>query len=238
LGTNTGMMARTGAGDQPLDPPVTTPKIQIPEDGISVAAPPGTDAHGKAVLKITANPLRPPNPRGYIDGQLYGVGCSLTDRPPGSLDNFWNFISVLVFSPFAAPAQPIWYADILPIMKQYGNLYPIMSKHLVQLDDYASVVAHLKILELAFSLPMHDPNHMPVTRDLSDSKRQMILKWMRTPGTDGLPLKGDPPAQPPAPPTPIAALPDVSLHLEPLQTAGKTAVFLEFQARRKLERKS
>jgi hypothetical protein len=238
FGTNSGMMGGTGAGDQPLDPPVTTPVIEDPANGISRPATLGTDGRGKAVLKIQANRLTPANPRGYIEGQLYGVGYGLTERPAGSLDNFWNFISILVFSPFEAPAQPTWYSDIRPILQQYGNLYPIMSKHLVQLDDYASVVEHLKILDLAFSLPIEDPNHMPVTRDLSDSKRAMILKWMSTPGSDGLPLKGDPAMRPPPPPPPTATLSDVTLHLDPLQVAGKTAVMLEYQARRKTTRQS
>ena len=98
---------------------------------------------------------------------------------------------MLAFSPFQAPKSPTWFADIRPIMTQYGNLYPIMSKHLVDLGDYASVVRHLNILRLAFSLPIEDTNHMPVTRDLSDAKRAMILQWMDSPGADGLPLKGE-----------------------------------------------
>jgi hypothetical protein len=115
-----------------------------------------------------------------------------------------------------------------------------MSKHLVDLGDYDSVVAHLKILELAFSLPIEDPNHMPVTRDLSDAKRDMILKWMATPGADGLPLKGAPiPAAVAAAvaAAPMAAVADVAVHLDPLQTEGKTAVMLEYRARRKAEGK-
>ena len=133
-----------------------------------------------------------PNPRGYVDGQLYGIAYQLTTQPAQTIASFWNFISVLAFSPFQAPASPTWYADIQPILTQYGNLYPIMSKHLVDLGDYDSVVSHLKILKLAFSLPVEDPNHMPVTRDLSDAKRDMILHWMDSPGADGLPLKGAP----------------------------------------------
>ena len=236
LAPNTGLMGGTGAGDQPLNPPVQTPSIAIPADGATWPASLTTDASGKAVLTIKAGQFNPPYPRGYIDGQLYGIGYQLAQRPAGSLDNFWNFISVLVFSPFHAPARPEWFADIQPILKQYGNLYPIMSKHLVDLGDYASVVRHLKILDLAFSLPIEDPNHMPVTRDMSDAKRDMILRWMRTPGADGLPLKGTPPALAPAPTEPLATLADVKVDLTPLQTEGKTAVVREFQARRKTGR--
>src|SRR5205807_2617935 len=137
------------------------------------------------------------------------------------ISNFWNFISVLAFSPFQAPKAPTWFADIQPILTQYGNLYPIMSKHLVDLSDYESVVRHLKILRLAFSLPMEDPNHMPVTRDLSDAKRAMILQWMDNAGADGLPLKGTPIEI--AARAPMRVAPDpVPLALDPLQTRGKS----------------
>jgi hypothetical protein len=237
LDTNTGAMGGSGGGGQPLDPPVPTPDIAVPADGVSWPATLTTDRNGKAVLDIKAERLTPQYPRGYIDGQLYGIGYQLTQRPAASLDIFWNFISVLVFSPFQAPAQPAWSPDIAPILQQYGNLYPIMSKHLVDLGNYDSVVEHLKILELAFSLPIGDPNHMPVTRDLSDSKRDMILAWMRTPGADGLPLKGTAPRAARAATTPMATVPQVAVHLEPLQTAGKTAVLLEHEARRKAARK-
>jgi hypothetical protein len=237
FGTDAGLMGGTGAGDQPLNPPVPTPDIATPANGASWPATVTTDSQGKAVLNVKAGRLNPQYPRGYIDGQLYGIGYQLTQRPAGSLDNFWNFVSVLVFSPFQAPAKPAWFPDIAPIMRQYGNLYPIMSKHLVDLGDYASVVEHLKILELAFSLPIEDPNHMPVTRDLSDGKRDMILTWMKTPGADGLPLKGTPPLAAAVSAAPMATVPDVAVHLDPLQTAGKTAVLLEYQARRKAARK-
>jgi hypothetical protein len=236
LGSNTGAMGGTGAGNRPLNPPVPTPDIATPTNGARWPATLATDAHGRAVLTVNASELNPQYPRGYIDGQLYGIGYKLAQRPIDSFDNFWNFITVLVFSPFQAPTAPAWFPDIQPILQQYGNLYPIMSRHLVALGDYDSVVEHLKILELAFSLPIEDPNHMPVTRDLSDAKRDMILKWMRTLGADGLPLKGTAAPAAATPAAPMATVADVTVHLDPLQTAGKTAVLLEYQARHKAAR--
>jgi hypothetical protein len=219
-----------GAGDQPLDPPVKTPIIAIPADAISYPAELPCDEHGKATLKFTVDLAKDPTPRGYIEGQLYGIGYQLTAQPPDAIGNFWNFISVLAFSPFKAPASPTWYANIQPILLQYGNLYPIMSRHLVDLGDYDSVVRHLNILRLAFSLPIEDPNHMPVTRDLSNAKRAMILHWIDSPGADGLPLKGAPVVL--AARAPAQAAPDpIPLQLDPLQTRGKVEVILRHQAR-------
>ncbi|NAW87147.1 hypothetical protein, partial [Photobacterium halotolerans] len=61
---------------------------------------------------------------------------------------------------------------------QYNNLYPIMGRMLVNLSSYDSMVRFRNLLELAFSREQSDPNYMPVTRDLSEPKRQMVLKWL------------------------------------------------------------
>ena len=226
----TGAMGGTGAGSDPLKPPVAPPKIANPADAISYPAQLSCDPQGKATLNFTVDLSKTPIPRGYIDGQLYGIGYQLTTQPAQTIPSFWNLISVLAFSPFTAPKSPTWYADIQPILTQYGNLYPIMSKHLVDLGDYDSVVEHLRILRLAFSLPTADPNHMPVTRDMSDAKRAMLLHWIDSPGADGLPLKGTPVAL--AVRVPFQAAPEpIPLQLDPLQTRGKTEVILQYEAR-------
>ncbi len=229
LSVNKGMMGGT-RGAKGVPPPA----IQNPAEGLTYPASLSTDTNGKAVLTMKAGVLSPPKPRGYIEGQLYGIGYQLTAQPAQTIADFWNFISVLVFSPGEAPEQPTWYANIEPIFRQYGNLYPIMSKHLVRLGQYDSVVEHLNVLRLAFSLPLSDPNHMPVTRDLSDSNRAMILKWMSSPGPEGLPVKGEPVRRVAL--APLATVPSIDLKLAPLQERGKMAVMLEYAARAKVEK--
>jgi hypothetical protein len=237
LSANTGAMG--GSGGPPPPPDVPIPDIATPDDGVSYPDTIKSGPDGKAVLKVKAGRFDPRKPRGYLAGQLYGIGYQLAQQPAQTISNFWNFISVFVYSPTKATPQPTWYADIQPILQQYGNLYPIMSKHLVRLGDYDSVVAHLDILKLAFSLPITDPNHMPVTRDLSPGDRAMILTWMTTPGADGLPLKGQPPpaAVAAARPRPAAAVPSVAVDLEPQLRRGKTGVITEFIARRQMKGK-
>ena len=58
-------------------------------------------------------------------------------------------------------------------------------------------VEHRNILKLSFSLPVQNPNSMPVTRDLSANKRQTILNWLdaKDPVT-GLPPQGNVPGTP------------------------------------------
>src|SRR3954464_15131657 len=60
-----------------------------------------------------------------------------------------------------------------------------MSRRLVDLDDYDAVREEAGIIELAFSRPLGDSNHMPVTRELSEAKRAMVLSWLRDRNSSG-----------------------------------------------------
>lgn len=135
-----------------------------------------TDEKGRATAMLRA--ADPGNPRGYIDGQVYGVDLLWGSPPdPAFQHNPTDFVSALVWDAYAAPAQPAW-EDVQPIFQQYCNLYPVMSR-IVDLSDLQNVQAHRNILLLAFALPVEDANSMPVTRDLSPAKRAMILAWLR-----------------------------------------------------------
>jgi len=150
------------------------------------------DANGVAELPIVASD--PGNPRGFIDGQVYGLRPMLEDNlafgAPYAADPL-EFISLLVWNAFPVVEQPTWHDHIETIFTQYANLYPVMEP-IVDLSDYDSVCENVRILRLAFGLPVEDSNSMPVTRDLSPAKRTAILKWLGSPGPDGKPLKGEP----------------------------------------------
>ncbi|WP_316822549.1 hypothetical protein [Pedobacter gandavensis] len=157
-----------------------------------------TDATGKVTMSLSASD--PKNPRDYIDGQVYALwyyldGEANTDfsfilptdpngNPtvlPAQLSSVDpnNFISVLVFNSLSQDViqNPQW-EDVQPVMQQYANLYPLMSKGIFNLADQTVVDSNAKILNFVFGLPIEDPNHMPVTRDLSRDKQQMILKYL------------------------------------------------------------
>lgn len=244
LSPTEGFMGGSGGGKtiSPTPRPAAAiPDIGTPAEALEFKDSVPTDANGHAVLDLTASDEGPKNPRGYIAGQLYGIGYQLADQPAGYISNIMNYISVLVFDKKIVPDNPTWYQDIQPLFVQYGNLYPIMSQFVVDLNDYDAVVQRLSILQLAFSLPIRDPNHMPVTRDLGAGDRDTILKWLGSPGPDGKPLLGSPPIEPAllkAPATPSVELEEVEA--EPLQGAGKTLVIRQYKARQraKLERES
>jgi hypothetical protein len=175
------------------------PAVAVPTAAVEFPARAVADKNGFAELAIRVGD---PGPiRDFIDGQLYGVRPMLEDDldfGAGYNVNQWEFVSLLVWSGFAEENPPTWYGSIEPILQQYANLYPVM-KRIVDLGDYDSVCANVGILELAFGLPIDNPNSMPVTRDLSDAKRKAILRWLRERGPDGKPRKGTP--RPPAVPT-------------------------------------
>jgi hypothetical protein len=218
----------------PTRPTAAIPDIFIPADGIKYQASATTDTNGYVPVALSGNPdgLGNPPPRGYIAGQLYGLAYHLENQPAGYAANPFNYISILAYGKKEIPAEPTWYSDIQHLFTQYGNLYPIMGKYVVDLRDYRSVVSRLKVLKLAFSLPVEDPNHMPVTRDLGADDRATILKWLDTKGPDGLPFLGRPPQDSEQA---VVSLPDQvatpEFHLEPGQAAGKTAVIRQIQQR-------
>ena len=154
-------------------PPVSTPN--------ALAFPPTvtTDANGKIDVSLTASD--PGHPRGYIDGQVYCVtyGVGTQPPPPGSVQNPANLLNAVVRSGLDEPAAPTWLRDIEPIFTQYANLYPVM-RPIVDMADYADVVRARSLLIEAFERPIEDPAYMPVTRDLSRAKRDMIRRWLPT----------------------------------------------------------
>ncbi|WP_437658797.1 hypothetical protein [Sorangium sp. So ce1182] len=161
-------------GDDPNAPTAEIPDYGWPEDALSFSSSVETSPEGKAELRITTRP--PGNPRKYLDGQIYLISYQCSGETKAVFPLFER-IALHVRDAFEVPADPTW-SDIEPIFTQYANLYPLMSKRIVNLSSPSDVKLHASILKLAFSLPITDPNYMPVTRDLSEPKRQMIVKWL------------------------------------------------------------
>jgi hypothetical protein len=174
------------------------PDVDTPQSGLQFPQRVTTDAKGIATLALTAKSIG--LPRGYIDGQVYGVRYTLPQSDPDSNGyvNPDDFISILVWTDFAAPNDPDWNTHVEPILSQYQKLYSVM-KNIVDLGSYTSVVASKSGMKNVFSRPETDSHYMPVTRDLSPAKRNMILRWLDTTGNAGQPNLG------PAPPVVVAS---------------------------------
>jgi hypothetical protein len=208
-----------GSPSAPNQPTAPIPTMGTPPSAVQVGSVPPTDEDGRTACTITCSDPR--HPRGYLDGQLYQFTVGLAgDTDPR--DHPLEAVSVLVFDAYVIPDRPTWVEHVRPILAQYGNLYPVMSQRLVNLGDYSSTVAHRGLLSFAFGLDIHDPNHMPVTRDLSRPKRATLLKWLQAPELgDGevipeleppltrrtLTLRAAAPAAPPSPVRPVSIEP-------------------------------
>jgi hypothetical protein len=187
--TQYGTPARGVQLDIGVAPPSNdAPPTGSPPNRVRVATPAATGADGRTTLVITADPQGPGNPRGHIEGQLYFVTFAIAAAGQ-------DFVVVHVYDAYTAPQHPTWFDNVRPILAPYAVQYPLMTKRVLDLGDYASVSDRRHILQLALSRPMTDPNYMPVTRDLSPAKQAMILRWLATPD---LPM-GIAPAAPAAP---------------------------------------
>ena len=90
-----------------------------------------------------------------------------------------SLVVILVWDQYKPKGvEPTWLDDVYPIFKQYANLYPVMTENFVDLGNYYDVINHRKAIKMSLELPMCHPNHMPVTRDLSESKRRVIVEWL------------------------------------------------------------
>ena len=168
--------SQSGGGSGPNQPTAPIPLNNHPADKLTFDANLQTPANGKVTLDITG--AAPGNPRGYLDGQVYVLPYQL-DGLPTSQQYSLDAVFVHLRDEFAIPATPVW-DDIVEIMTQFGNLYPLMSRHIVDLANREAVLQHRKILLFAFTQKLEDPLYMPVTRDLSENKRKTIVKWLQS----------------------------------------------------------
>lgn len=161
----------------PNNPKIGTPALTFFSGQPNQTAVLKTDPDGKATLSFQVTD--PGNPREYIDGQVYGLTYNLNGQNFFQDCNPANFLSLQVYSgPPANGEAPGWDNFIQPIMQQYANLYPLMSKALFNLADQKAFDSNAQILKLVFGKDPHDPNYMPATRDLSGYKRQVILDYL------------------------------------------------------------
>jgi len=178
-------------GGAPTNDPLTN-NIAVADPGqpANIISFPDTLTTGpNGQVTLTINTTNPNTPRVYMDGQVFGVRClpqdvaSAIGNPPAILSGQaasafgfdpWDFVSLLVWDAYDQPAT---WANVAPILAQYAVLYPVMDQ-LIDLTSETEVNQQAALLRLAFGLPVTDPNSMPVTRDLSDAKRAMLLQYL------------------------------------------------------------
>jgi hypothetical protein len=178
--------------------PVVNPQPGPVALTVSNAASIETDQDGWATVTLAATDPGLPRvadgkPGDGVDGQVYSVSVGVANAASAGTAFYPDscFVSVLLFSKVEVPATVGW-DDVLPIFQQYSNLYP--RPHgadryvpyqgrpplhpVVNLADETQVQGFAWMIAKALRLPIDHPNHMPVTRDLSAGRRQLLLGYV------------------------------------------------------------
>lgn len=211
-----------GDGGNAADPPqAPIPPNNVPADKISMPQPTMT-AGADGIAEMAVSYCNPENPRGYIDGQIYQFSYSF-DLPSQSPMPIFEGIWFHIRDAFVPPATPSWATDVAPILTQYGNLYPIMSRGLFDIADYATVTANARLLFFAFTRSIDDANYMPATRDMSAGKMRMLVDWLAGYLPGGLPVDAGLPVLPEGAVLTAPALPPVTPAAHPRRLRPATA---------------
>jgi hypothetical protein len=159
----------------------------VPENGLSWTIPSGP---GVVPVKISAAATLPKGNLPLIR-QWMGSALYVLNSPSDGVGNWQSWgqvlsqqsgLSVLVWcdGPASATIGNPTFDDIKNIMQGYAALYPAMTARVdigsqAVLNDPASAKRIFQVM----SLPLSDPGHMPVTRDLSPANRTMILNYLQ-----------------------------------------------------------
>lgn len=139
-----------------------------------------TDCNGMVTVSLEAGD--PGTPRGVVDGCMLHV--TFTSDEENLFTDSKLIIRVFDDFPYdqSEGGKPTWYGEngVYDILRQYDNLYPVM-RHIVRLGDYNSVTdpRNIQYIKMAMELPFDHPSFMPVTRDLSTKKTNMVLDWLK-----------------------------------------------------------
>jgi hypothetical protein len=175
--TDVGPQSGLGGGppNEQNPPAATIPVVNVPATAVTGPVSVQTGEHGLATIHLQVS--SPGNPRGYLDGQIFLRAYGLDGLSAREQNN--DLVVLHVRDAVTRPDSPTW-ADVQPLLTQFGRIYPVMMRRLVDLSSESDVLANAALMKLALSLPLEDPNHMPVTRDLSAGNRNLIIAWLDT----------------------------------------------------------
>ena len=157
-----------------------------PEDGVTGWQDSAqTNGSGIATFNLTAGFIGMPRIDNNIDGQVYQFSYNISGsevisplvQPSEQILSDINAAAILVFSNVSYTRPYTWVEDTEPIFSQYAQLYPVMMQ-IVNMSNYTDVKLMAAPLLYAMGIDVSHPNYMPVTRDLSAAKRNVIIEWL------------------------------------------------------------
>jgi hypothetical protein len=152
---------------------INASNISTPEGKLLLSSNLVTVTGGKATLTITGT--NPGNPRGYVDGQVYFTTYNFSPPVADYNQDPDDLVSVQIYQQSPITGTPTWMNGVGDILRQYGMLYPIMGRF--QLWTYEGVVVNREKIQRVLSTDISQPLHMPVSRDLSTIRTNIILDW-------------------------------------------------------------
>lgn len=152
---------------------ISASNISTPEGKLGLSSSLVSITDGKATLTLTAT--NPGNPRGYLDGQVYFTQYTFSPTVPDYHPDPNDLVSVQIYQQDPITGPPSWVNGIGDILRQYGMLYPIMGRF--QLWNYEGVIINREKIQRVLGLDISQPLHMPVSRDLSTIKCNLIMDW-------------------------------------------------------------
>ena len=141
-----------------------------------------TDRNGLAKASLKLPVLT--SPRKVMDGQVYKIEYFSIDRTLSKrLHKEFELsqhpsIVLKIFDKIEYTSNVTWVDHVYPIFLQYANLFPVMKGRTFDISNYYSVIQMKSMIIKSMNLPMNHSNYMPVTRDLSQRKRRMIVDWL------------------------------------------------------------
>jgi hypothetical protein len=152
--------------------------LKIQSDGSGKAV---TDQNGRAVFTVKSPAkLNIPEARQQLDSLVYNFSGPWTKYNGVTDSSGIAPASLLVWAPYkdADLPHPTWAAQVQPIFDEYMRIYPGM-KQIMDLTNLSVVQANKIPLLEVLSLPFEAPHRMPVTRDLSPQKIEVIKTWLK-----------------------------------------------------------
>ncbi len=152
--------------------------ISVPQDALKMAGGALVDGHWRAtattvngVASFDLSCVDPNNPRVYVDGQIYFLQYGFADATiQGTFkQDPDDIVSVQVYNQNTDPAAP-------DVLKKFGMLYKIMG--FLTNEQGVEQIDMRNMIKLLLQRPFDQIQHMPLTRDMSDSERTKIVAWI------------------------------------------------------------
>lgn len=140
-----------------------------------------TGPDGRALFTVTTpTVLGIPRVRMELDSLAYTVTGPWTKYNGELMSTIFPPAALLAWQPYtdAGIPDPTWEGQVQPAFDEYMRNYPGM-KNTVDLSQLPVVLNNLEAVLAAISLPFDAPHRMPVSRDLSPQKIEVIKTWLK-----------------------------------------------------------